>query len=411
MLNLYRRHRLECEAGRPENFRTGEFEERKKGWKRCACLIFASGTLAGKFGRRSTFLTNWEQAKNLVSNWTSWDKESAPPQPEPVPEVPVPARVGTTIEAASKGFLADQEGEAAKSTVRMYRYLMNALKQFADEKGYTYIDQLERASVAAFEETWGVGSNTARKNRANLKTFFEFCMDKGWIENNPARGRRRRKTRNSRKEPERIPFSDEELDRMFAACEHEYGKTEHAYRYRWTGQDLSDFISVSVYTGLRISDVATFHADRLLKSGECHIRTTKTGKKVYTWVPTWLQERIRARAHEFGPLIFGDHETDDIESITDQWRRKLKRLWNLCGPWSAPPTHHRFRHTFARILLQQGDVSVRDVAELLGDTEETVRKHYAAWVPERQERLTKVLKQAFEDKPKPKVLKFPPRKP
>ncbi len=41
----------------------------------------------------------------------------------------------------------------------------------------------------------------------------------------------------------------------------------------------------------------------------------------------------------------------------------------------APPTHHRFRHTFARILLQQGDVSIRDVAELLGDTEETVRKH------------------------------------
>ncbi|MGO9435611.1 MAG: hypothetical protein ACLPH3_24380 [Terracidiphilus sp.] len=77
----------------------------------------------------------------------------------------------------------------------------------------------------------------------------------------------------------------------------------------------------------------------------------------------------------------------------------------------APPTHHRFRHTFARILLQQGDVSIRDVAELLGDTEETVRKHYAAWVPVRQERLTKVLKQAFEDKPKPKVFKFPSRKP
>ena len=34
--------------------------------------------------------------------------------------------------------------------------------------------------------------------------------------------------------------------------------------------------------------------------------------------------------------------------------RKLKRLWNLCGPWSAPPTHHRFRRTFARITLREG---------------------------------------------------------
>jgi integrase len=77
------------------------------------------------------------------------------------------------------------------------------------------------------------------------------------------------------------------------------------YRYKWDGQDLADFISVSVYTGLRISDVCTFRVDRLKLTGECHIRTTKNGRKVYTWVPEWLQQRIRARAKEDGPLIFG----------------------------------------------------------------------------------------------------------
>ena len=49
-------------------------------------------------------------------------------------------------------------------------------------------------------------------------------------------------------------------------------------------------------------------------------------------------------------------------------------------------------------------VTVRDVAELLGDTEDMVRRHYAAWVPERQARLTKLLKEAFEDKPKPRLV-------
>ena len=38
-LNLYRRHRLECEASHPEDFRSGEWEERRKGWKRCNCAI------------------------------------------------------------------------------------------------------------------------------------------------------------------------------------------------------------------------------------------------------------------------------------------------------------------------------------------------------------------------------------
>jgi integrase len=207
---------------------------------------------------------------------------------------------------------------------------------------------------------------------------------------------------------------------MFDACETQYGKRpirwsrdvhHHAaagqtanYRYKWTGQDLADFISVSVYTGLRISDVCTFHADRLLENGECHIRTTKTGRKVYTWIPKWLQERIRIRASERGPLIFGVHATNDINVVTDIWRRKLKRLWALCGPWPETPTPHRFRHTFARILLQRAGVTVRDVAELLGDTEEIVRKHYASWVPERQARLTKILQEAFEDKPTPNVV-------
>ena len=63
-----------------------------------------------------------------------------------------------------------------------------------------------------------------------------------------------------------------------------------------------------------------------------------------------------------------------------------------------PPTPHRFRHTFARILLQRG-VPVADVAELIGDTEEKVRRHYARWVPERQARLTNILRDAFATEP------------
>jgi integrase len=83
------------------------------------------------------------------------------------------------------------------------------------------------------------------------------------------------------------------------------------------------------------------------------LRTTKAGTHVYTWVPAWLQERIRARATEYGPYIFGEHVTKDMNVVTDVWRRKLIKLWSLCGPWKEKPTPHRFRHTFARILLQR----------------------------------------------------------
>ena len=66
------------------------------------------------------------------------------------------------------------------------------------------------------------------------------------------------------------------------------------------------------------------------------------------------------------------------------------------------PTPHIFRHTFVRLLLQRG-VSPRDVADLIGDTEEVVLKHYARWVPERQERLTNILREKLSTAPRPKL--------
>jgi len=150
-----------------------------------------------------------------------------------------------------------------------------------------------------------------------------------------------------------------------------------------------------------------FKVDRMQATGEILLRTTKAGTHVYTWVPDWLQERIRARGKEHGQYIFGEHSTTDMNVITDVWRRKLKKLWTLCGPWREKATPHRFRHTFARILLERPGVTVRDVAELLGNSEQMVRKHYAAWIPERQARLTRILKEAFDDKPKPKLVSLP----
>jgi integrase len=404
-LNLYRRHRRKCEAGRAFDSRTGEFEERKKGWKRCGCPIFASGTLLGRFDRRSTELTDWEAARVAVANWKSWDGESpTPPRPLAVEPAPPPK---VTIEKAVKAFLKEHDGESADSTVRGYRYQLNDFARVSAEKGFVALEQWGPAEIREYRKSWSVVAKTATKKMSILKTFFEYCFSNEWIIRNPARLVRQKHNRNEDEEKERIPFSDEELERMFKACESSYGKGEFEYRYHWTGRDLADFISVSVYTGLRISDVATFDTHRLLKTGECHIRTTKVGKKVYTWIPEWLQERVRERARSYGPRIFGASESPDTEVLTDLWRRKLVRLWALCGPWTEHPVHHRFRHTFVRIMLQTPGVTVRDVAELIGDTEESVRKHYAAWVPERQARVTKVLKEAFAGKPKPNFLERP----
>ena len=52
--HLYRRHRRDCVAGRPYDSRSGESDEHRKGWKRCGCRIYVSGTFAGEFTRENT---------------------------------------------------------------------------------------------------------------------------------------------------------------------------------------------------------------------------------------------------------------------------------------------------------------------------------------------------------------------
>jgi len=65
-LALYRRHRRDCKSGHAEGMRTSEYDERKKGWKRCECPIFTSGTLQGHFKRQNTGQWEWAAAQPIV---------------------------------------------------------------------------------------------------------------------------------------------------------------------------------------------------------------------------------------------------------------------------------------------------------------------------------------------------------
>ena len=203
------------------------------------------------------------------------------------------------------------------------------------------------------------------------------------------------------------PYTDEELERIFAACDR-IESTPWNNRYgsgAWSGEDVSDFIAVSIYTGLRISDVATFDVGRL-RGNNCFLFMHKTKKELFTWIPDWLRDRLQKRAQKYGAKIFGAHVTDDMNVVTDTWRRKIYKVFDLASPFAEKPTPHRFRHTFVRILLQNG-VEPKDVAELIGDTEEMVRRHYARWVPERQERLTRILREKLAAVPTPKLASGP----
>ncbi len=207
----------------------------------------------------------------------------------------------------------------------------------------------------------------------------------------------------------KVPFTDDELERIIGACNKlepiawSNDKTQGV----WTGQDVKDFIWVMIYTGLRISDVGLFNINRL-RGNEVFLRAKKNGGDVFTWIPDWLRDRLQhSRRSAERPFVAGRSDRT-LETVTDLWRRKINRVFDLASQFDERATPHRFRHAFARILSQEG-VPVADVADLLGDDEDTVRQHYARWVPERQARLTTILQDAFDGKPSGKVASMPRR--
>jgi integrase len=400
-LNLYRRHRLECESARTEDSRSTEAEERRKGWgRKCLCPIQISGTLDGKFSRKSSSTSDWAEAQSIAEAYEKADSWSGTPKPAPIAPEPVPTKTRTTIVDACKTFVSSREvAGLSAATLRKYRTFQKQIVAYAEGRGYVVIDQFTPEDIDHFWANWKMGPRAKAKRLTTLRGFFRFCAHRKWIDASPVSPDIKAPIGSS-KAANKWPFTDAELKRIIKACDglRIEWRTDSAEGV-WTGEDLKDLIWLMVYTGYRISD-ATFFDIKRLQGGQIFIRATKNGGDVFAYVPDWLRDRLLARAERYGDKPFIPGRSERLETVTNIWRRRIAKAFDAAGPFDHTPTPHRFRHTFARILLQRG-VPVADVADLLGDDEQTVREHYARWVPERQARLTKILKDAFRGQPKP----------
>jgi site-specific recombinase XerD len=346
-LRLYRRHRNDCEAHRPEGSFSGEFEEGRKGWRRCACLIHASGTLSGKFNRRQTGKSRWEEARAVSAEWElagSWDAQFSHCHhlPRRSRKSPRKRHVWQSSKQPKLTWRGARTGTSRRRPCKI-QDLHESTPRLCGVSRVRYLDQLTVADMDRFYGSWRDGIRSKAKKLERLKSFVKFCLKREWLKKDIA---------DDLEAPEgssvtvpKAPFTDEELNRIFEACDAIGMDGFGPNRRNWTGEDVKDFILLSIYTGMRISDVATFEVTKRLSG----------------------------------------------------------KVFDLAGPFEEKTTPHRFRHIFVRILLEKG-VPVPDVAELIGDTQEIVRKHYSRWIASRQDRLTKILQQAFEDKPTPKVV-------
>jgi site-specific recombinase XerD len=292
------------------------------------------------------------------------------------------ARTFKTVEDAVTAFVDHcTSAELKYSTVRKYRNTLNHLKAFCESRKIDSVDDLTTDNLDAFRASRALKPITSAKELELLRQFCGFCCDRKWASENVAK---RIKSPRNIKPNEIEPFSKAEVAAIIKACD---GIGRGPYE-RLRARAM---ILVLRYTALRIGDVAMLSRDRISNDGgrwRIFLRTEKSGKPVFLPVPAELKQAL-----DIVPLPRGcgaDSRYFFWNGVSSERAMKGIAERSLAAVFKAsmvPHAHaHRFRHTLATELLGNG-ASFEDVADILGNSPEVVRKHYAKWSPARQARI------------------------
>ncbi len=362
MLTIWRRHTAEC-------------PHRQKGrdYLKCNCPVWADGYVDGKRTLRQSLKTrDMARARKRAA-------ELEDPDIKP-----------RTLKEAVEAFDAHCVSDGLKeSTLRKYRNALNKLREFCERRNVIDAPEVSTDVIDAFRASRGLSLIASSKELELLRQFFKFCLVRHWIRENPTAGIRG--PRNI--QPNEVePYTPAEVDKIVAACS-TFGRTDYE-RKRACGMILA-----MRYTALRIGDVAMLERERISQDGNrwrIFLRTEKNGKPVFLPIPNELRFALNAVPAPRGAApdcrFYFWNGTTSERAVKGIAERALAAVFKKSAVAKAHA--HRFRHTLATELLGAG-ASFEEVADILGNSPEIVRKHYAKWSTARQARIDTLMDQVW----------------
>jgi len=116
-------------------------------------------------------------------------------------------------------------------------------------------------------------------------------------------------------------------------------------------------------------------------------RTVKNKKMIRVELDASVIRALEALPHPKAAAadsrLYFSSENASLRSLVKGAQRTMAAVFKLSKVKGAHC--HRFRHSLASELLGKG-VGIEEIARILGDTDATVRRHYAKWTPELQSR-------------------------
>jgi integrase/recombinase XerD len=355
---LHRRHLAEC-------------PHLAKGWNytACECPIWFDGKIDGKRVRKSLDTTDMDRAMRRADRMAKGIEQDF-----------CEGASGRTLQNAITQYLDDAAGRNLKP--RSIESIRGTLTQLSAFCGPLRLNQLSSDLLLRFRDRRESKPRTKCKEVEHLRAFCALCLEREWIEKNWAK---------AVKTPliadvATLPYTRHEIDKMLRACDTLGGKYA-SNEVRERGRAV---LLTLLFTGLRISDVATLERGALEPSGHLVLRTTKTNVPIKVLLNLDAVRALEALPAPGGnPKYFFWSGVGDVKNTcsVSLWRT-VSRIGELAGVHAYP---HRFRDTFAVELLSAG-ADIRTVQKLLGhESVKTTEKHYAHFVREHQEILDRAV--------------------
>lgn len=251
------------------------------------------------------------------------------------------------------------EKDASLHTLESYQRDLVQFAVYLKNRNQSY-DSADNVVIRGFLAVLyqkGLKKSTIARKLAAIRSFYQFCLQKNWVEENPA------KVVSTPKQDKNVPsfLSEEE---MTAFLDIPPGKNPLQIRDR-------AMLELLYATGIRVSELVGMNLDDI-HTGERLIRVRGKGKKERL-VPFGkkagenLKEYINVRCRIHGGKIeqdalFLNHRGQRISARSIQ-RKVNKYLQKTAVKRKISP--HSLRHSFASHLLSRG-ADLRVIQELLG---------------------------------------------
>ncbi|MGA2186630.1 MAG: tyrosine-type recombinase/integrase, partial [Bryobacteraceae bacterium] len=199
-----------------------------------------------------------------------------------------------------------------------------------------------------------------------------------------------------------VPYTIQEESRILAACDQIGGGKYNRSGARYEQLRARAMIMLLRHTALRVSDVCALRNDAVSWDPEERrwrvlLYTQKTGDPVFLPLPESLKLVLDAlplprNAPQDCPYYFWNGTTSR-RAVVGIAERTLTAVFRKSGVKDAHA--HRYRHTLATRLLEQG-ATFEQVADILGNSPAVVRKHYGKWSKGRQSNIDRLMMAHFE---------------